>query len=190
MSAYKKLRNRFDPSWSTILVGWSGLGKLTTWPDPREEFPPLLSAKDLEDFALEKLQSSCDGSEQEAIAELLSLNLREARREEIISVLTRLAKGESRDDSIDVRKWRLALLEEVLEKLPKDPIYALTELTEFWGQFGFPSDSPHIAQGVGNSIDPTEYFRQENLDRTLLRHEGWIKNEVESIKRENSNRAV
>lgn len=30
MSAYKKLRNRFDPCWSTILVGWGGLGKLTT----------------------------------------------------------------------------------------------------------------------------------------------------------------
>ena len=76
-----------------------------------------------------------------------------------------------------MRKWRLILLQETLDTLPTDPVYALTELTDFWLSFGFPSDSPHFVQGRGNSMLPNEYYTGAFRDRILAGHQAWIEKE-------------
>jgi len=190
MSTYTRLRESFDVNWTTILVGWKGLGGLSPWPDRWEEFPPLLTFKEVADYALERLESSNAGREQDATTELVSLNLGEERRGAILSLLAPLLDMDGGDPVTELRKWRLILLEQKLEHLPEDPLYALTELTEFWNEFHFPPDGPHEAQGVGNSISPADYYTQENRDRLLLRHRDWIKSEAESIKKASGSRVV
>jgi hypothetical protein len=66
--------------------------------------------------------------------------------------------------------------------MPEDPLYGLLALTEFWQSFGFPSDSPHVIQGRGNTISPAEYFQQNNLNRLLSLHRKWIQQEKALIK--------
>lgn len=183
MSAFTDLRKQFDANWTTVLVGWRGLGVLSPWPDRWKEFPPLLSAEELANYALARLGANTDQEELDAASSLLSLNLREERREDVCALLDRLSTADKSDPALELRKWRLVLLEHRLKDLPKDPLDGPVALSEFWNDFRFPPDSPHEAQGVGNSLSPSEFYTQENLDRLLSRHQAWIRDERESIKK-------
>ncbi len=113
---------------------------------------------------------------------LVSPELQRQTREEIKDLLQRLSQLDGGDPQIELRKWRLVLLEEVLASMPKDALYGLIALTEFWQDFGFPSDSPHVVQGRGNNITPPEYYQEENLQRLVNCHRTWIENERASLK--------
>ena len=76
-------------------------------------------------------------------------------------------------------------MEQLLEDIPTEPLYGLIAFTDFWNDFGFPSDSPHEVQGRWNSLGPQEYYTQENLERTIQRHQKWVENEIEEIKKTN-----
>ena len=153
---------------------------MSPWPERWTEFPSLLTVKELEDYALERLTSSDSPAELTAIADLTDVGSK--RREEIASELSPLARSDSGDPVFELRKWRLAILQETIENLPSDPTYALLALTEFWNSFGFPSDAPQKTREMGSSIRPAEYFRQENVDRLLQSHREWMANEIDAIK--------
>lgn len=155
---------------------------LSPWPDRWKEFPSLLSAGELADYALARLEANTDQEELDAASSLLSLNLRE-EREIVCALLDRLSALDKSDPAPELRKWRLVLLKHRLEDLPKDPVDGPVALSEFWNDFRFPPDSPHEAQGAGNSLSPSEFYTQENLDRLLIRHKAWIRDERESIKK-------
>ena len=55
-------------------------------------------------------------------------------------------------------------------------------LTEFWQNFGFPTDSPHEVQGRVNEITPLEYYDDQNLQRLLSRHRAWIQEEKAALR--------
>jgi Uncharacterized protein conserved in bacteria (DUF2247) len=183
MSAFAKLRAEWDANWTTILVGWRGLGVLSPWPERWGAFPSLVSAEEVLGYSTERVASSSDAQEQALIVELLSLDLRTEAREVVSKLLQRLSEGEGGDSAIELRKWRLVLLEKVLEDMPSDALYGLLALTEFWQEFGFPSDSPHVVQGRGNALTPSEYFRPETLEHTLARHYAWIERERAALSR-------
>ena len=186
MSAFTRLKADFATNWTTILVGWNGLGALSPWPDRWKEFPPLLGADEIVNYAYERLSLSPVAEEDKIMIELLALNLQREPRETVKELLTRLSNLSQGDMLFELRKWRLILLEELLDHLPEDSTYALLALTEFWQNFGFPTDSPHEVQGRDNSISPSEYYQKENLQRLLNRHRTWIQEERATIKsREN-----
>src|SRR5579862_506926 len=147
MSTFAELRAAFGVNWTTVLVGWNGLGVLSPWPGRWTEFPPLLSADEVAAYADEMLTSSADPTEQDLIVKLLSLNPRTESRETVKDILSRLSDLDGSDPAIELRKWRLVILEQVLKEMPHDALYGLMALTEFWQSFGFPSDSPHEVQG-------------------------------------------
>ena len=184
MSTFEKLRAAFDVNWTTVLVGWNGLGVLSPWPNCWTEFPPLISADEIAAYADERLSSSSDPSKQDLIVALLSSDLRLETREEIKDLLEPLAELDGGDPRIELRKWRLVLLEDVLVNLPNNALHGLMALTEFWQGFGFPSDSPHDVQGRGNTITPSEYYQEENLHRLVDRHRRWIEDERASLKKQ------
>ena len=70
------------------------------------------------------------------------------------------------------------MLMDLLEKLPESPLYGLLRLTEFWANFNYPDDSPHIIQGRGNNYTPEVYFTKGNYDVVLTRHRRWIEEEL------------
>ena len=184
MSSFQKLKTEFDTNWTTILVGWNGLGVFSPWPNRWVEFPPLLSADEIAGYADERLASSSDVAEENLIVNLLSLDLRAETRETIRNLLTRLSDVSAGDPVLELRKWRLILLEELLDNMPKDAVYGLMALSEFWQNFGFPPDSPHEVQGRGNSITPSEYYQAQNLHRLLGRHRAWVLEERAALNRQ------
>lgn len=176
MTAFGKLRTGFPVNWTTLFIGWRGLGPLSPWPDQWAEFPPLLSTDELRAYAEERLASSSNEPERAVILRLLS-ELDDGGRQAITSILSELTRVDGGNQDTELRKWRLILLEDVLDNMPTDAVYGLTALTEFWQSFGFPSESPHLVQGRGNTVTPSEYYQQVTLDRLRARHRAWIEEE-------------
>lgn len=181
MSTFEKLGAIFDVSWTTVLVGWNGLGVLSPWPDRWTTWPPLISAHDIAAYADKRL-SRCSGRELDLTVVLVASGLQRETREEIKDLLTPLSKLDGGDPQVELRKWRLVLLEETLVSMPKDALHGLMALTEFWQSLGFPSDSPHVIQGRGNTITASEYYQEENLNQIITRHRSWIEDEKASLK--------
>lgn len=182
MTAFEMLVDAFGTNWTTLLVGWNGLGVLSPWPNRKDEHPPLLTRSEIASYADKVLEAASDSSQLELLTRLSLLDLNDESKEDIGRILEQLAKQESANPAFELRKWRVILLERLLCRLPADPLYALIELTEFWQTFGYPPDSPHIVQGRGNQITPNEYYTTENLNRILARHRDWIKRETGTLR--------
>ena len=182
MTPFARLRAQFDANWTTILVGWRGLGVFSPWPARSAEFPPLLSAGELSAYANECLASSSDVAEDDLIVNLSSLDLHTESREAITERLARLSDLHGCDPSREIRKWRVVLLEELLDNIPSDPLYGLMALTEFWQKFGFPPDSPHEVQGKGNTVSPADYYQENNYQQSVSRHKAWIEQEKAGLR--------
>lgn len=123
------------------------------------------------------LAQSSDDAETDLLVNLASNDLHTKSRQAIRDLLLDLSQLNGGDPTIELRKWRLLLLEELLNSIPNDPTYGLTALTEFWQGFGFPQDSPHQVQGRGNEIPPSMYYQDQNLQQSIARHRAWIKME-------------
>jgi hypothetical protein len=172
MTLFERLRVEFGVNWTTLLVGWDRPGRFSH---------AVISVDEIDAYATERLVSSPTTDEEELVVRLLALNLRCERPEVIRERLVDLSTCNGADPSVELRKWRIALLEECLDNIPAHPIYGLTALTDFWNQFEYPPDSPHVVQGRGNSITPTEYYCEENLQRLLARHRAWIQVEKHAL---------
>jgi len=148
MSILTRLSSQFDTNWTTILVGWEGLGRFSPWPASPADSPPLISTSELTAYAEKRLASCSDNAEIDLVVRLLSLDFDAENWETVRACLKDLASVCPADPSYELRKWRVVLLEELLEKIPDDPLYGLIALTEFWQNFGFPPDAPHEVQGT------------------------------------------
>lgn len=93
MSAFARLRATFSVSWTTVLVGWIGLGELSPWPDRWAEFPPLVSASELAAYAEERLAMPGSATEQQLTVSLLSLLGGSAQRQTVRKILTELSNS-------------------------------------------------------------------------------------------------
>lgn len=190
MSAFEKLDASFGANWTTLLVGWKGLGVFSPWPDRWIEFPPLVSPSEIATYAGKRLETTNDATEQNLISRLLSPDLGAQSREAIKETLKSLSDLEFRNPTVELRKWRIILLEELLNNMPQDPIYAVMSLTEFWQSFGFPADSPHEVQGRQNNLTPTQYYQNENLSRLICLNWSWARGEREVLEKANTLREV
>lgn len=185
MTAFESLRDAFDINWTTILVGWNGLGTLSPWPERKDEFPPLLSRAEIASYADQSLAAAMESSQQELVIKLSLPDQNDERREDVARILQQLSKQERHDPELELRKWRFVLLERVLRDLPADPLCALIALSEFWLNFGGPRDSPHEVQGRGNTITPADYYTPQNLREILARHRQWIEKEKAILRQAN-----
>ena len=82
----------------------------------------------------------------------------------------------------EARKFRLALLEDVLDSLPTDPVDGLIRLTEFWAKWEYPSDSPHVVQGRGNKLSPVDYYTLDTFARLIAEHRAWVEREAGNLR--------
>lgn len=181
MSPFTRFKRQFVVNWTTVLVGWKGLGVFSPWPTHSTDFPPLLSADELATYANERLASSSSAAEDDLVVRLLSLDLHTVSRETITEHLTWLSDLCGFEPSSELRKWRVVLLEDLLDHIPSDPLYGLISLTEFWQNFGFPSDSPHEVQGKGSTLSPDDYYDENNYQRLVSRHKAWIEQEKAAL---------
>jgi hypothetical protein len=154
----------FPITWTLLMVGWDGPAKIGR----------LIQAQDVIDYASNLLGSSEDG-DHPAIVRLAVVQKHET--DVIESCLRTLSAIEGTDRDLEARKWRYALLERVMEELPKDPLRGLVALTTFWEQFDYPIDGPHLVQGKGNDISPGQYYTVPFFEEMLRKHKAWLENE-------------
>lgn len=154
-------------NWLTLLLGLDGPGK----------FAPALALSDVERFATNRAVSS-PGSEGGAMEIVAALD---GGIEETRAALQRLAGSEKGSAERELRKWRVVLLRQAMSHLPSDPVYGLIALTEFWEQFDFPLDSPHVVQGRGNTLSPADYYTEANFRALVQKHWDWIDREIAAL---------
>jgi hypothetical protein len=160
-------KRRFEVSWTSLLAAWRGFGS-----DRRVGTIP-----DIQEFALKKLETATEGNS--SLAQLATISEREG--EKVDGVLESLASSEHINYETEVLKWVVCLLENKLGELPKDPLYGLLQLTEFWADLGFPGYSPHRVQGEGNGASPTDYYTEENYLRAVNQHKEWIEKQTRQL---------
>ncbi|WP_247538247.1 DUF2247 family protein [Ralstonia pseudosolanacearum] len=163
---FLKLLEQGQVDWGVILWGISGI--------PGGE---VLGAQFVRRFADEEL-SQADTSDP-VLGEISELSLfNDAQLEDARRNVARICEMRNIDTDRAKRKWRAVALEELLSHLGADPVYDLIALGEFWADWGSATDSPYVAQGVGNKLTPEEYYTERNLDEALNRHREWLKAEI------------
>lgn len=161
-------KNKLPVNWATILIGWNGPGKFTR----------ILTGQEIIEYALELIES--DSNVLEEVWLLVGCNKNDT--EEIQDLLVKLASVEC-NEANEVLKWQIVLLQDELEKIDKRPLYGLLQLTEFWDKFNYPSDSPHIVQGMNNEVSPEEYYTKENFDNLIRAQNEWVEKKLEFLVR-------
>ncbi len=128
------------------------------------------------EYAMNKIE---EGDERIEIFELAGAYIGE--KEYICDLILRLGQNEESSLEFEKRKLRVILVKKVLEYKNDNYIDGLMDLTDLWIGLGYPQDSPHILQGIGNNIAIKDYYTQEYYDFLYQRNVTWLKNEVRSI---------
>ncbi|URZ03170.1 DUF2247 family protein [Clostridium felsineum] len=162
------IEKQLKPNWITILIGWEGPGK----------YSRQLTPKDIIEFATELVTN--EDNQPESVWILAGTSENDVT--EVENLVKQLAQCETVDRGTEVRKWRVILVEDALNNLSDDPLYGLIGLTEVWGNFDYPTDSPHFVQGVNNSLSPQEYYTQDNYNHIIKLHREWIENEFKILR--------
>lgn len=164
----KKLKDLHYLDWGVVLHAWNGI----------PGFNWRIKASDIVELAVDELKYVEDTS-MPILVELTSAE--DLSEYEVKDLLEKLCEKRGINLETALHKWRVVALEELLDNLSNDPIYDLIKITNFWSSWEFPSDSPHIVQGVENDITPTEYYTEENLNRILRAHRDWISREIRRL---------
>ena len=156
----------FKITWKFIKIGFKS----------NTIFENQLNSSDVLSFALEQLYNSQNEDVENLACEYL-YNI-----DKIEFYLNKLADKEKSDYEIEFRKWRVFYVINNLPDQSYNCVHGLCALGDIWCALGFPKDSPHIYQGIGNSLSPTQYYTDENYEMILKRHIDWIAKEISVIK--------
>jgi hypothetical protein len=155
--------------WSVIHMGLSGLVSESLEP------PDINLIKEL---ASHDLALTDDSDEIESLAYLASLiGHIDSEAKKMIEKLSNSEKS----SAVAIRKLRAADLDLLLKTEAIDSVYGLLELTNFWTKWGSPDNSPHVIQGVGNDLNPAEYFTDVHFAEAIKKHKLWLANEYASF---------
>jgi len=150
-------------TWEIIREGWQGPADLIR----------IITIEDVHDMADREILKANE-EELEVLSEL-SLSKNELDIGELLSHLAPAISSKAK------RIWIAALLHSKLANLGTEYFHGLIELTDFWLQFDFPEDSPHIVQGRGNNISPQDYYTAENFHKILELHKQWLQSEIDQL---------
>lgn len=89
------------------------------------------------------------------------------------------AEMENTDLETQLRKWRVYLLQQILDNANRDFMQVLLDLTEFWVSVGMPDDSPHEYPNKNNVSK--DYFTEKTFIRVKAKSENWVLNEMQKI---------
>lgn len=154
-------------TWKTIFIGFTGGAFLQK----------QITKSDISEYLVYKLDITEDN--YLPFSELLSV---EKNDNDFYFLLESYAKSDMSDDNLQVRKWRTVIVKEALEKLPKDDFTeGLFDLMDLWVSLGMPKDCPHIIQGRGNNLSPSEFYTMEQYLTAIENNKKWLANEIEVI---------
>ncbi|AKT42037.1 DUF2247 family protein [Chondromyces crocatus] len=102
--------------------------------------------------------------------------------QEVWRIVRKLSGNEPSNPIKERRKLRLILLQETIAELSEAPVQAQLSLTDFWQGFDFPPDSPHLVQGRGNSMMPTDDDTEATCRRYIEAHEAWVEAKTAALR--------
>lgn len=137
-----------------------------------------IEVEEVIEYATEKLM---EGDEREEICELAGAYAEEY--EEICNILLKLTEQEDTKSDIESRKIRAVIVSKVLKNKNDNCINGLMDITDLWIGLGYPDDSPHIIQGKGNCISPSEYYTMNNYNFLYKKNVEWLRIELEDLRR-------
>ena len=152
--------------WGTLYIGAKGLPDVTV--DPA----------DISDYACSQINEVDEAND--VFISIAELAYCDAISDETLKHLERLAEWDNIDIHLSVRKWRLVAFMKILNDLNDDYIYALLDLNSFWNQWEG-SDTPDVVQGVGNNMNPSEFYSLDNFKEVMLKNKKWIDDEINAI---------
>lgn len=161
-------KNKLFINWTTILIGWNGPGK----------FSRILTEQEVINYALELVQTDSNVPDEV----WLLAGCSKSDTQEIQNLLIKLASFECNQTN-ELLKWEIVLLQDVLEKIDNRSLYGLLQLTEFWEKFQYPSDSPHTVQGRNNEVSIMKYYTEETFNSLIKLHYEWIDKKLETFHR-------
>ena len=180
MKTFEILKNNFPVNWTTVLVGWEGLGIISPWPDKWIESSPLLTVNEVYEFCYDRISKTSDAKEISLILEMLEFEKKGPDREFIGYLLTPLSELYNGDKTFEIRKWRAVMLGELLERLQGDALSDSLEIGEFWMYYGFPPDSPMKHSDIDN-VRSDEYGSKKYINRVITINKEWLQNEIQTI---------
>ncbi len=165
LNLFKELKT--DINWKTIYFGWKGIGRKDR----------LIEINEIVNYAIGTAVNNSDCESE--VLEIASIY--KGNSDGVEELLKSLSEKELSNDEIEIRKWILILLVEVLKGLSVEPLYGLIELGEFWSQFDYPDFMPFQLQGRGNNISPEEYYTRGNYEKVIESHRKYVDRELEKL---------
>lgn len=153
-------------NWTLIYIGYEG----------RLWLKPLLGIQDICDYALGLLERMTSG--YILVAQLITEQKSAYDFEDTLKTLARL---ETVSADLQLRKWRVYLVDERLKTLSTDYFEGLIELTELWLGLGDIKDCPHIIRGINNNYSPNEYYTKNMYEYLVEKNKDWLAREIRSI---------
>ncbi len=164
MNKLETLKNMgFKISWKLINIGLHGL----------EKIPTILTYDELLDYFNNQLTNI--NKETEDIITLVCTS------ENILKFNKLLEEFANRDESnviIQIRKWRVYLLKNIIDNISKDYLQGLLELMEFWISMGRTEKCPHI---FPDEMQKENYFTPNMYELLLKRNSIWLAEEIADI---------
>jgi len=181
MKTFEKLKNNFPINWTTVLVGWEGLGMISPWPDKWNKSSPLLTINEIYEFCYEIIGKTNNSKEINLIVEILEFEKKDPDRELVRCLLTPLSELYNGDKTFEIRKWRAVMLSELLEQLHGDALDNSLQIGEFWMYYGFLLDNPMKHPDIDN-VSSNEYGSKKYINRVIAINKKWLQNEFLFIK--------
>lgn len=163
LAEFKRLNLKI--TWKLINIGFKN----------NKYFGNMLSAEEVIGYAIEQLLN-CDN---DIIIQLAGESVDNTT--EIMTDVHILAEHEDTEYSKEFRKWRVMYVIKSLPNIKTEFITGLVELGDIWAYLDFPNDSPHLFQGKGNSLEPKQYYTQNNYNELLNKHRIWIEDELKEL---------
>ena len=156
----------FRISWKLISIGLLG----------KDEIPVLLTYDDVLEYLDSLLMDVNDQTNN-----IIRLICTKDDCVQFADILTRLANEDHSDPDIQKRKWRVYLVNNIIEHKNGDYMQGLLELMEFWISMGMPDDCPQIFPSSGRKEIVEDYFTQASYDLNLNKNREWLNREIQNI---------
>lgn len=165
------LASKLPFGWTTLRVGWE-----RGW----------VSTTELQTYASDRLVDCAETD----LPNLLSLaDAAPTNTWDVDRHLRRLAEAETETRDGALHTWDIILLKILLASMEEVPsstskmMNGLLEFTYFWAERDYPPGNPHIVQGQGNDITPSEYYTVETYRQILEAHRQWVAHEEAALRR-------
>lgn len=103
------------------------------------QIPPQLSKDDLLDYLYNKLNVIDENTD-----DIISVVCESDDFDKCKKIVNSLATKDMSDSSLQFRKWRVLLLQNLINEISADYFQGILQLMEFWTIIGIPKNSPNV----------------------------------------------